>query len=152
MLLSVAGVGLVAVLWLGIHLVTRPATEPSKQGPIASQHSLDVANQRNPSAWHVGMLPQPPKLAPIADQVVDEDKSFQIPVQLENKDQAGSPLRFNLAADAPPGARLDSRTGLFFWTPSKEQGPGNFAITVQVSGPGNLTDTVSFRVTVRGAK
>lgn len=42
----------------------------------------------------------------------------------------GGALKFKLLADAPIGAKLDSQTGEFAWTPTEAQGPQDYTFTV----------------------
>lgn len=62
-------------------------------------------------------------------------------------------LSFSLAPGAPSGANLDSDTGLFSWTPTEDQGPGNYSITVNVTDNGmpSLSGTQTFAVLVSEA-
>src|SRR6185312_12723038 len=55
-------------------------------------------------------------------------------------------LSFSLSG-APSGAAINSSTGVFSWTPSEAQGPGNFTFNVIVSD-GSLTDTKTIAITV----
>lgn len=58
-------------------------------------------------------------------------------------------LTYNLS-NAPAGATIDPASGLFTWTPTEEQGPGVYAITVRVtdSQAPPLSDAKTFTVTV----
>lgn len=53
--------------------------------------------------------------------------------------------------NAPPGATLDAKTGEFKWTPSEEQGPGEYKIAVRLSAQGHddLRDSKTLVVTVK---
>src|SRR5207237_10018328 len=60
-------------------------------------------------------------------------------------------LRYALATNAPVNARLNPETGLFAWTPSREQSHSTnlFTVTVTDDGQPPLSDTKSFTVIVR---
>ena len=59
-------------------------------------------------------------------------------------------LTFSLDAGAPVGAAIDPASGLFSWTPTATQGPGDFPITVRVTDNGSpvLDDSETITVTV----
>lgn len=68
----------------------------------------------------------------------------------------GRPLTFSLGNDAPAGAGIDTlnpTTGSFHWTPTPDQGPGDYVITVRVTDNGSLglLDERQFNVRVDSA-
>lgn len=65
--------------------------------------------------------------------------------QAVGTDADNDPLTFSLV-DAPEGAAINEN-GLFTWTPSEAQGPGEYDITVQVSD-GSSLDEALVRLTV----
>ncbi len=88
---------------------------------------------------------QPPVLDPIGDKTVDELALLAFTATATDPD-AGDLLTFSLDAGAPTGAVI-SPAGLFSWTPTEAQGPGNYPITVRVSD-GTLSDFEAITVTV----
>src|SRR5207249_83358 len=56
----------------------------------------------------------------------------------------------SLDPGAPTGATIDPNNGVFSWTPSEEQGPGVYPITVRVTDTGNPAKSAArtFTVTV----
>jgi hypothetical protein len=91
-----------------------------------------------------------PVLSPISDRVIDELKSLNFLVEATDADQPRQRLTFSLASGGPARATI-SPNGLFTWTPSEAQGPGEYDITVRVTDSGipNLSDEKTFHVTVR---
>lgn len=59
-------------------------------------------------------------------------------------------LTYSLEPGAPTNAAVDGLTGVFAWTPTEAQGPGDYLITVRVtdSGVPPQSDTEGFTVTV----
>jgi hypothetical protein len=57
------------------------------------------------------------------------------------------PLTYTLETGSPSGARIDSATGQFIWSPTGEQGPGTYPIIVKVTDGTNLSRS-TFTVTV----
>src|SRR5262249_33524615 len=59
-------------------------------------------------------------------------------------------LTFSLDPGAPAGASIDPTTGVFSWTPSEGQGPGDYPVTVRVTDNGSpsLDDTETILITV----
>jgi len=64
-------------------------------------------------------------------------------------DPNDDPLTFSLGG-APAGASIDSNTGVFTWTPTEEQGPGVYSVTIIVSD-GGMQDQTSFDIIVEEA-
>jgi hypothetical protein len=58
-------------------------------------------------------------------------------------------LTFSLA-DAPAGASLDPATGVFTWTPTEAQGPGEYVLTLRVTDSGDpaLSDQETITISV----
>jgi PKD repeat protein len=88
-----------------------------------------------------------PVLAPIGDKTVDEGSLLTFTATAVDGDCPANSLMFNLAPGAPLGATINSSTGAFAWTPTSDQGPGVYLITVRVTD-GTLIDSKTFQVTV----
>ena len=91
----------------------------------------------------------PPSIAPISDLSVDEGNSVNVTASASDPDLPNQTLSFSLDAGSAAGASISS-SGAFSWTPTEAQGPGTFGVTVRVTdnGPGNLSATESFSITV----
>jgi len=89
-----------------------------------------------------------PQIAPIADQQVVENSLLTFTVSAVDEDL---PLVYSLGNGAPPGAALDPATGVFTWTPTEAQGPGEYQITVRATDSLNLTSSRTVRVSVTEA-
>jgi beta-glucanase (GH16 family) len=63
-------------------------------------------------------------------------------------DPDGDQLSFALA-NAPAGATIDPATGVFTWTPTAAQGPGNYTFTVQATDRGSPPLSDQQTITVR---
>ena len=61
-------------------------------------------------------------------------------------DAEGGPLIFSLGPGAPVGASITTN-GVFSWTPTEEQGPGTYTVTIMVSD-GYLSDSSTITITV----
>jgi hypothetical protein len=92
---------------------------------------------------------QCPVLAPIGDKTVTELTDLTFTAVGTDAD-VGQTLTYSLGAGAPPGAAIDPNTGFFTWTPNESQGPGSYAILVQVTDNSlqPCTDTETITVTV----
>ncbi len=98
---------------------------------------------------HVKEANRPPTLNPIADQTVDEEQPLSFSATATDPDLPANTLKFTLSG-APSGATIDPGSGLFSWTPTEAQGPGDYPVTVDVSdndGP-PLTDSKTFNIHV----
>ncbi len=83
---------------------------------------------------------QGPVLSAIDDQTIPELQEFQLSVIGRNVGGSEDLLRYQLD-EAPAGAAIDAETGLFTWTPTEEQGPGQYDVTVRVF---DVTEPSSF--------
>jgi hypothetical protein len=88
----------------------------------------------------------PPVLATIPPQIVNEGSLLSFTASASDTDLPANVLSYSLVG-APPGAGIQSSSGVFTWTPGESQGPGVFNFTVQVSD-GNATDEQQVSVTV----
>lgn len=94
----------------------------------------------------------PPVLDPLPDRIADEGSLLTFTATATDPDWPSQTLTFSLDPGAPAGATITSN-GVFSWIPSEQQGPGTYTITIRVTDSGSppLSDTRSFRVTVREA-
>ena len=94
---------------------------------------------------------EPPVLDAIPAKSVDEGSRLAFVVLATDNDWPRNVLTFTLVAGAPAGAQIDPVTGLLTWTPTEEQGPGKYGITVRVTDNGapSKSDSERFSVTVR---
>ena len=87
----------------------------------------------------------PPVLAPVGSRSVDEGVELVFTAMATDPD-AGETLRYSIDG-APLGAVIDPATGVFRWTPTEEQGPGTYPVTVRVTD-GTLMDDEQITVAV----
>jgi outer membrane protein assembly factor BamB len=92
----------------------------------------------------------PPLLVAIGDRTLVEDSTLSITNLASDLDIPANQLTFSLDPGAPIGAIIDGSTGIFTWTPTEDEGPGSYFITVRVTDNGSppLTDAKGFTVTV----
>jgi hypothetical protein len=91
----------------------------------------------------------PPVITPVGDQSVDEGMVLAFTVSATDPN-AGQVLTFSLGANAPAGATVNSSDGAFTWTPTEDQGPGDYSISVIVIDNGSpvASATNTFNVAV----
>jgi len=87
-----------------------------------------------------------PVLAEIGDKEVDELDTLEFVATATDADIPVQTLVFSLAGEVPEGAAITA-AGVFSWTPSDEQGPGEYTFDVCVSD-GALSDCETITVTV----
>ncbi|MCX6877464.1 MAG: PA14 domain-containing protein [Verrucomicrobia bacterium] len=92
----------------------------------------------------------PPLLTALADQTIRASSLLSIAATATDLDLPPQTLTYSLDPGAPSGASINPTTGLFTWTPSVAQYPGNYAVTVRVTDNGNPSRnaTGTFNVTV----
>ncbi len=93
---------------------------------------------------------QPPVLAPIGDQSVNEGVELIFTAMATDPDLPGDTMTFSLDPGAPAGASIDAATGVFRWTTTEDDGPGSYPVTVRVADDGspNLSDFETITITV----
>ncbi len=85
-----------------------------------------------------------PVLGGIDAKTLDEETTLVFTASVTDLD--GDPSVFSLGT-APAGASITA-DGTFTWTPTEDQGPGSYQVTIVVSD-GLLTDSKTFTITVR---
>ena len=88
----------------------------------------------------------PVQLLPIADQTVDELATLTVPIQV-SIDSPNSGLLYSLL-DGPDGAAVDANAGVFSFTPTEQQGPGQYVVRVGVRAADGSEDDETFSVTI----
>ena len=91
-----------------------------------------------------------PVLGLIGNQGGDELSLITFTASATDADIPPNILTYSLGAGAPAGASINPTTGVFTWTPTEAQGPGNYSITVRVTDNGspNLFDEETIIVDV----
>lgn len=97
----------------------------------------------------VNQVNGPPTIDPITNPVVNEGSLLRFNITASDTNRPPQQLIFSLGAGAPVGASLTTN-GVFSWTPTEAQGPGAYAIGVQVTDNGAppLSGVAGFTVTV----
>jgi uncharacterized repeat protein (TIGR01451 family) len=106
--------------------------------------SVEANTANNSDGAGVTVQNVAPVLAPIGDQVVDEETELAFTATAD--DANGDTLTYSLQG-APTGAMIDGGSGAFSWTPGEAQGPGAYQVTVVVSDS-VITDSETITITV----
>jgi len=91
---------------------------------------------------------QPPVFPALGSQTVNEGSLLAVVAVAADPDLPAQPLQYSLDG-APPGASIDPTSGIFTWTPTEAQGPGQYSINVRVSDGAGGTATASFQINVQ---
>ena len=86
------------------------------------------------------------RIHPISNRSIQEGSLLSFTVEAE-ADSDMLPLTFRLS-NPPAGATIDAETGEFRWTPTEAQGPGQYAITVEVTTAAGAVSAATFQVSV----
>ena len=113
------------------------------------QVSDGVASADAPVSLTVNDANSAPVLNAIADQTVDEQTLLSVSASASDADDPADTLTYSLDS-APTGMTINSSTGEIVWTPTEEQGAGDYPVTVRVTddGSGSLFDTKTFNAHV----
>jgi hypothetical protein len=134
-------------------------TPTPDQGPGASDVTIQVSDNATEACTdseiiHVTVLDaggenQCPVLTPIGNQTVNELTLLTFTAVATDAD-AGQTLTFSLDPGFPTGAAIDPSTGVFTWTPTEDQGPGDHTVAVRVTDNADPTcsDFETITVTV----
>jgi hypothetical protein len=92
---------------------------------------------------------QPPYLSQVLDQTVLAGRSLFITNTANDPEAPPQLLTYRMAA-APPGASIDTNTGVIAWRPAIDQSPSTQTLSVVVADNGSpsLSATQSFKVSV----
>ena len=114
-------------------------TPTEAQGPGVYSITINVLDDGTPIRGDfeviqvfVSEVNEAPSLDPIGDQTVDEETELTFTATANDPDLPANTLTFTLDPGAPPGASISSG-GAFSWTPTEDDGPGNYAVTIRVS-------------------
>ncbi len=92
------------------------------------QGNREAAPTTPDAATSATLTNQPPVLAPLVAQTVDEGDTLQL--TLSATDDEGSAIRYTLGAGAPAGAFLNPTSGQFTWATTEANGPSTNTLTV----------------------
>lgn len=84
----------------------------------------------------VAPVDDPPVLSSIPDQQIEELTTLSFTATASDPDLPKNLLSFSLL-DPPSGAEIDPSSGIFTWTPTAEQGPNIYEVTIQVCDDGD---------------
>lgn len=93
----------------------------------------------------------PPALDAIPNQTVDEGATLQLTLNAVDSDSPAQTVRYSLGTNAPPGASVNTTSGVFTWTPTSAQAGTTFQITAIATDSGSpaMSDSYTFSVNVR---
>lgn len=91
----------------------------------------------------------PPVMEDIVGRSVSEGQLLTFSVSAYDPDNPPQPIRYSLDAGAPEGAAIDPETGVFTWTPTEEQGPGTYPISIRATEAGGGQLSTARVITVR---
>ncbi len=85
------------------------------------------------------------ELEPIKNKVIDEGKKYSFTARIS--DNTITDEKYRLGVNTPEGAKIDSKTGKFTWTPTEAQGPGSYLIEIIVTaGISQVKETITITV------
>ncbi|HOW68116.1 MAG TPA: lamin tail domain-containing protein, partial [Verrucomicrobiota bacterium] len=115
----------------------------------ATDNGSPPLSQTTAFTVQVNKVNNPPVFDLIQAQTADELQPWSLTVSAIDPDTPPSVMHYSLDL-APPGAVIDSLTGLIRWTPQEAQGPTNaiFVVRATESDPPYLSASATFSVNV----
>jgi hypothetical protein len=117
-------------------------TPTEAQGPGSYPFTVKVCDSGAPALCDseditvaVSEVNAAPALAAIGDKTVAELSLLSFTAKAADADLPANGLTYTLIG-APGGAAIDADSGAFTWTPSEEQGPGSYPLTVKACDNG----------------
>jgi len=132
-------------------------TPTEAQGPSENRITLKVTDNGSPPlsdtrsfTVSVREVNSPPVLAPPSDHLAVIGNQLTITNSASDTDLPPNTLTFSLDPGAPAGAVIDPVSGVITWTPTANQGPETYVVTVRVTDDGipGLSDARTIRITV----
>ncbi|MCX2745876.1 putative Ig domain-containing protein [Mangrovivirga sp. M17] len=80
-------------------------------------------------------------------KIVDEQTKLEFTLLSTDTDRPENEIQYSIVSGAASGMNLDSKSGVFSWTPSENQGPSTYVVTFSASD-GELSDEVDVEITV----
>lgn len=99
--------------------------------------------------WFLNETPAKLTLEAIDDQSANESETVKITFKAQADGLKPGEWTYGMLA-GPPGSKIDSKTGVFTWTPGEDHGPGEHQVSVgvQATGGKRAQDKKSFKITV----
>ncbi len=132
-------------------------TPTELQGPSSNYFVVRVTDSGTPNlsattsfVVHVSEVNTAPVLEPVPEQIGYPRSTLVVTNVAVDVDYPTNGLRFALGGPVPTGARIDTNTGRFCWTPTYAQAPSTNLVTVIVTDTGipSLSATNQFVVKV----
>ncbi|MBN2477072.1 MAG: putative Ig domain-containing protein [Pirellulales bacterium] len=132
-------------------------TPTEQQGPKAHWLTVRLTDDTQPELSDretfkivVNEVNRPPVLGVAEDRTIAEETQWSWTVPVTDPDVPANVLSFRVEPGAPEGLRINPKTGKVTWTPTEEQGPGVYDVTIVVNDNGlpAFEETISFSVTV----
>jgi hypothetical protein len=127
-------------------------------GPSVNVFTVRVTDDGTPRLFaetqvtvNVLEVNSPPAITPIPDRTINEGSLLVVDPQATDTDLPVQKLTWSLAPGTPSAASIDRNTGRITWKPGETEGGAVYPFTVVVKddGPGALTGSQTFKVTVR---
>ncbi|HUL51503.1 MAG TPA: lamin tail domain-containing protein, partial [Candidatus Nitrosotalea sp.] len=118
-------------------------------GNSGSFYFMTVPTPGGPNTIGTTVSNQPPVLASIGNKAVAEGTQLTF-TAVATDPNSGQTLIFTLDPGAPTGTAINPNSGVFTWTPTEDQGPGSYPVTVRVTDNGSppLSDFETITINV----
>ena len=98
--------------------------------------NANVASDASDADFEIREANVPPVIAAIGPKTVNEGQALAFTASATDANLPAQTLTYSLGSGAPAGAAIQPATGVFSWTPTEAQGPGDYPIAVRVTDGG----------------
>ncbi|HEY2954460.1 MAG TPA: putative Ig domain-containing protein, partial [Candidatus Eisenbacteria bacterium] len=103
---------------------------------VAHDVNGNTASDSSDADFEIRQANVPPVLEAIGSRTTNEGELLTFTASASDSNLPAQSLSFSLGAGAPAGAAIDPGSGVFTWTPTEAQGPGDYPVTVRVTDDG----------------
>ena len=125
-----------------------PTYEQSGEYTITLKAADQEFTVQQPIKITVNHVNRPPQIAEIADQTIDENKDWQLQLDVKDPDKEDEGKVTVTVTGLPEGAVFDPANNTIRWKPTYEQSGVYSGIKVSAADPGGLSDEKTFSITV----
>ena len=108
----------------------------------------EIIRRANPANARSTLANLPPEISEVGFKTVAVGNTIEFTIAAVDGNVPPDLITFTLTNDAAPGASIDSRKGIFRWTPPLDLAPGNYVFTAVATDNGSPPASAQQRFTI----